>query len=381
MSSDKLTRCPHCKAAFKVSEEQLEVANGRVRCGACMNVFDALAYSLGEANGSAATETNEEAPNSSAIAETDKETPSSIDSTELEDELIQDDPEEDQDAGDYRNTNRLEDEFSTSFMEIDKQSNSGSQFGEVVEDFDDTPDDESWAKSMLEEESRVEQETRTEPQISDSPLDEFEPPEFESSTAYEFNETPRSSGPQDNEHISFYYDSDDGDAPKRHWLASGALITVNVTLIVVLLALASWFHYEKLVKYPQIAQLYTQACDLLGCTLPELSDVTKIKSHNLIVRSHPTTRDALIIDTVITNQADFAQDFPNLAIYFSDINNQTIAQRLIEPKQYLSPEILAWGEMPSDEPIHISLEIVDPGKEAVNYTLKFFPPKPENGAS
>ena len=32
--------CPGCKTRFRVTEEQLGVANGRVRCGACLTVFD-----------------------------------------------------------------------------------------------------------------------------------------------------------------------------------------------------------------------------------------------------------------------------------------------------------------------------------------------------
>ena len=102
------------------------------------------------------------------------------------------------------------------------------------------------------------------------------------------------------------------------------------------------------------------------------TDIKKIKSHNLIVRSHPTTPKALIIDAIIVNKAGFDQDFPNIALYFSDINNRTIAQRLISPREYLSDELFNWQTMPSEQPIHISLEILDPGKEAVNYTLKFF---------
>lgn len=37
-----LTRCPHCQTAFRVTTEQLKVRQGRVRCGACHDVFDAL---------------------------------------------------------------------------------------------------------------------------------------------------------------------------------------------------------------------------------------------------------------------------------------------------------------------------------------------------
>lgn len=39
-----LTQCPHCDTVFQVSAEQLQVAQGRVRCGCCQGVFDALAH-------------------------------------------------------------------------------------------------------------------------------------------------------------------------------------------------------------------------------------------------------------------------------------------------------------------------------------------------
>lgn len=34
-----VTRCPHCSTRFRVSEAQLQMARGRVRCGACLTVF------------------------------------------------------------------------------------------------------------------------------------------------------------------------------------------------------------------------------------------------------------------------------------------------------------------------------------------------------
>lgn len=36
-----LTRCPHCRTAFRVQADELEVAGGQVRCGRCAQVFDA----------------------------------------------------------------------------------------------------------------------------------------------------------------------------------------------------------------------------------------------------------------------------------------------------------------------------------------------------
>ena len=37
-----LTRCPSCATHFRVTPEQLKARTGRVRCGECQNVFNAL---------------------------------------------------------------------------------------------------------------------------------------------------------------------------------------------------------------------------------------------------------------------------------------------------------------------------------------------------
>lgn len=39
-----LTRCPHCDATFRVTEAHLNAAKGKVRCGACLNIFNALEH-------------------------------------------------------------------------------------------------------------------------------------------------------------------------------------------------------------------------------------------------------------------------------------------------------------------------------------------------
>lgn len=41
-----VTQCPSCLTQFRVSSGQLEVANGQVRCGSCLHVFNAIQNSL-----------------------------------------------------------------------------------------------------------------------------------------------------------------------------------------------------------------------------------------------------------------------------------------------------------------------------------------------
>jgi predicted Zn finger-like uncharacterized protein len=40
---DLYTRCPHCHTAFRVTTQQLQASGGQVRCGHCVEIFDAFA--------------------------------------------------------------------------------------------------------------------------------------------------------------------------------------------------------------------------------------------------------------------------------------------------------------------------------------------------
>ena len=47
-----ITRCPNCGTQFRVTENQLSIASGRVRCGACLTVFQGIDHLiLDEAEG------------------------------------------------------------------------------------------------------------------------------------------------------------------------------------------------------------------------------------------------------------------------------------------------------------------------------------------
>ena len=39
-----VTQCPHCQTSFRVSRTQLGAAQGVVRCGACMELFNAARH-------------------------------------------------------------------------------------------------------------------------------------------------------------------------------------------------------------------------------------------------------------------------------------------------------------------------------------------------
>ena len=92
-------------------------------------------------------------------------------------------------------------------------------------------------------------------------------------------------------------------------------------------------------------------------------------TQNLVVRSHPTLQRALVVDALLLNKADYEQPFPDITLMFRDLNDNMVASRRFTPAQYLSGELSGENDMPVQTPVHIALELVDPGPEAVSYSI------------
>ncbi|WP_044873897.1 DUF3426 domain-containing protein [Pseudomonas sp. LFM046] len=136
-----------------------------------------------------------------------------------------------------------------------------------------------------------------------------------------------------------------------------------------------WYHFDELARQDQYRPWFEQICPEIGCKMPSKVDIDLIKSSNLVVRSHPEFSGALVVDAILYNRAAFAQPFPLLELRFADINGQLLASRRFKPGEYLSGELAGQAEMPPQTPIHISLNILDPGTKAVNYSLSFHSPE------
>ena len=92
-----------------------------------------------------------------------------------------------------------------------------------------------------------------------------------------------------------------------------------------------------------------------------------------MVRSHPDYANALIVDAILFNEARYPQPFPELELSFSALNGAPVASRRFSPAEYLRGDLINMDTMPVNTPLHISLEIVDPGEQAVNYNLRLLP--------
>ncbi|TFF02296.1 DUF3426 domain-containing protein [Pseudomonas sp. BCA14] len=409
MTDSFVTQCPHCQARFRVSHAQLSVARGVVRCGSCLQVFNAARQLLEQRAQAPAPQ-----PEQPAAVDTAPAPPRAIsqkqwtaealdlDNLDLDEELAKLERREIQHAQPFSAERRQagadrrqkEDSLSASrdTAKAEEEKWAASLFSEPPEERAQATDDAPPPATRQ----------RTEPSMS-HPIDDLD------------DEPPLSSHPEDD-----VFDppvtpvSDEADElapeepaqPRRKRAQSQASVHDDVLqdleddplhlytqkrpsgwgrrllwLLLVLIAAAGLagqyiaYQFDDLSRQDAYRPWFQQFCPKLGCTVPSRVDIAHIKSSNLVVRSHPEFAGALVVDAIIYNRATFSQPFPLLELRFADLNGNLIASRRFKPAEYLNGELAGVSEMPSQTPIHISLDILDPGNKAVNYSLSFHSPE------
>ena len=408
MTDSFVTQCPHCQARFRVNHAQLRVARGVVRCGSCLQVFNAarqlLEQRAQQAPAPEPVEPAAEAPRAISQKQWTAEE-LDLDNLDLDVELAKLERREIQHT-------------QPSGAERRQGGSDRRQKEEALSASRDTvkAEEEKWAASLFSEppEERVQvveapeptktpaTRQRTEPSMSfhtddiddEPPLrstledDELDPPVTPVIEAVEEPEPeerpqPRRKRPRPSTgvHDDVLQDLEDDPlhlyAQKR---ASGWGRRL-LWLLLVLIAAAGLagqyiaYQFDDLARQDAYRPWFQQLCPTLGCTVPSRVDIAHIKSSNLVVRSHPEFAGALVVDAIIYNRATFSHPFPLLELRFADLNASLIASRRFKPAEYLSGELAGVSEMPSQTPIHISLDILDPGNKAVNYSLSFHSPE------
>jgi len=425
--SQLVTRCPHCSTSFHVSEQQLRAARGAVRCGSCLQVFRAdenIVFNEGDPTPAATKKAIDELlEDDDFLIHDDIE----LDSEDSDDEdtlpkskARSGKPESEAakpEAADTEKSGRQSPLIDDAFGEHQWQSLNDQEdaqqdldlSGSLGDDIDELSraSDDPWAEEIAREESSgvapakrqgrdLEQPDLEEPELSDDSLfsdDQILPdagsrpgkPQHRS-----YSEAPHA--PADDHIDSSQRDqapllprdqliSAIGPAPievnwqpKRHNRVPGWLWTLGVVLLMLALAAqTAYFRFDTLSKREPWRALYAQVCPLVGCQLPAQVDINALHTSNLVVRSHPQIAGALAVEAVLLNRAPFDQPFPTLQLRFTDLKNAPVASRRFTPQDYLKGELSGRKLMPAGNPVHIALDIVDPGPEAVNYELRIAP--------
>ena len=383
MNQTQITKCPKCDTTFRVSPAQLQVAKGAVRCGACLHVFRATDHFQQSKKPEPVIQDdrtedmfgNDAKPLESPVAKTPAPSkPALEDKFDLSQPSQQDDDDDfliDDDNGLIDDDNGIDDndlidddygrkapvvnDLNEDFLSLNTRDHADPFFTESDKLIDkvestNTTDDETWAESLLndqEDDDVKEEQKKILKPVSSAPV--FSYIEVDPLDLSLPNKASR----------------------RQFWLlASGCTL-----LVLALFVQLAYFNFDQWARMNQYRPYYAMACEQLNCRLPSSYDVSQIRTTaSPQVSSHPKFKDALSVDVLFMNHAAYEQAFPKLELTFTDKNDKVMAHRLFLPREYLAGEASGLTMMPTDTPIHIALEIQDPGPKANNYQVRFVAP-------
>lgn len=398
MSQIQSTRCPHCQTAFRVTPEQLAVAKGAVRCGSCLEVFNALEHPLHSpraerteppARPQRQPDTTELASGFEAVDDpgVDHEFSAAADHTEDTFLFIDDQPEDLADRP-VDEPSRQDDslEFSDSFLSLDDNEPAPQaeqptqppqqQLAHRSQDADDNwpqqqyngPDQHKPSEALPDDEYQA---LSTEPE--DAWPDDFSPDYLDdSASGRSHDHTARSDqrfhmdtafAAQDLDQLTQYQDS---DTTHRRW----PWILVSSLLVAVLIGQLAWWERDRLTQQPAIHVWYVAACSLLGCEVTEPApDAGAIRALSSVLRPLPDGQ--MRLDAVFVNRSERPAPYPVLQLVIEDFQGTVTADGLFLPEDYLGGEVQPGDLMPPGRPVSISINMNRPVEELNNFRLTF----------
>ena len=297
------TQCPHCNTKFRVTETQVQAADGLVRCGVCKEVFNAIEVASQHKHQVSLLDNipAEESPTEELTTETQ------LAAVTEENKNIKALPIE-----------ALPDDESVNFNE----TTTADQSGKDAFDFFNEESNES--------------------------LQHVVPEKFR-----------------------------DSFSSKTTSIASTALWSLGILLLTATLIIEYvWFNRDQLNKIPELQAVIKTLCQQVKCKNLSIRDPANIELITRNIYSHPNEKSALMVNVTMKNNAAIAQPYPVMQIDFSDIRGHSVAARRFWPKEYLASE---YPQNNTEQPYllqpntsaSISLEIQDPGKQAMTYEFNF----------
>lgn len=322
MNNTGITRCPQCEISFRVTGEQLGMADGAVRCGSCLTIFQAEGYM--------------------------EDVPPYLEA-EVQDEVL-DAPIDNRDPADID-------------LEVPLAASAKVRSEVPLEAME-------MADSILDEVIYLR---------SDKPhVVKVQCQDTSSVTAYweafelyaVFLRQPTAEHEQDWQPPPILVDPDflvgEYESPASFSIGWTA---IAITLMAIAVLQYLYFSVDSFATDIRYRQYMLDACQFLGCAVPEYRDAEYLATGDLAIRTHPEVGGALIIDAIVRNTGVFRQRFPDIILRFINPQGVFVATRTFSPGEYLAGEFRGLRYIPANTEVRFALDIEDPGEMAVGYDL------------
>lgn len=357
-----LTCCPACRTTFRVTPEQIKARAGQVRCGKCQEVFNALDTLI-------ETPTGEPPLPPAAVA------PAPVEATPAPD----DSPTGPVSAAPPAETpeRHLADAWDAP-PPADALPTSpaiGEVPDEVLESADNSPQEPDISRDTVD--------ILLEPTSAGGTPDTTAAPETPPLSADAIRDKALAAGlvaAREATQVPGYNKWAEGAFTGTTTLAETAAhprwpFVLTALLLTVALAgqAAHRFRAELAVASPNLRPLLELMCTALGCDipLPRHSELVSIESSDLQI--DPARGGLLTLSATLKNRADYAQAWPLLELTLTDMRDDAVLRRVLEPADYL-PAKLDPTVFPPNGEIGIRLWLEAKDVTAAGYRLYVFYP-------
>ena len=367
------TQCPECQTTFRVTAAMLKAAQGRVRCGRCNAVFDALAFLME----SESTDASGESGDDELVLENED-----IPDSAMEFDLTDDDlgkifvvesaptlkrpvagaesapPRPSDDAAEHE-IDDIEAEgggpVEVITLEGDRVETSSGVFVEQR-----SPPKVAKVESLRESAARIDAEVRREIEVAFA---------SDPTTAAEFVLPSGKRMTLNKESDEVNVDEVLPPARKPRQIANPRWVVGSAVLGVLLLAQLVHVNRQSLVRSPLFGPVVGGLYAALGSELSPAWDVSAYELRQWGAAADPDTSGTLRVRASLFNSADHAQPYPLLRLTLQDRFGSRVGSRDLEPQEYLHGEPDRNQLLGAGQRIDAEIAIVDPGKDAVGFEL------------
>ncbi len=324
------TLCPHCDTRFKIAEAQLEAHQGMVRCGHCLQAFDARpGFTPDQPSPQLELPILSEPAPLSDLADEPLVTQPVLDEAEA--------------GADASFIPAVADIFEHEAINMDEVTANEEEFADTV-----------YSGTLGDVEMAIAAQNEMQP---DAPL------------------AAESSQPMTlAEQVAFVQDEDDSESrPERRtwpWALAAFLL-----LLAMLAQAAYFFRVDLAARLPGMKSALISYCQILQCTvsLPQNADLMSIESSDL--EADPAHENQIVLNVLLRNRAPYSQAFPNLELTLNDTQDNALARRVFRPADYLPPiESEIFGLLPQHE-INVRLRLDTADLRPTGYRLALFYPR------
>ncbi|HZX32836.1 MAG TPA: DUF3426 domain-containing protein [Rhodocyclaceae bacterium] len=366
------TRCPRCQTIFRITSEQLRARAGKVRCGHCQSVFNALETLIEEP---AALPPAVDIP--ASPPEIPKEEPAPV-ITPIPAPEPAPEPEPVREAEPEPAYEPAPEPPEA--PEPEPESAPVPEFEPIPEppvapEPEFSPEPEPPAEAMPE---ATEVTPAAEPEPEAAPVAAEEPPREETPeettqaareaglvAARELAETPGYNRWSAGTLASNPLAGLEAEHPRAKW----PFVLATLVLVLALLGqLAYYYRTELTQRLPSLADVYA-ALDI-DIPLPRQVELVSIETSDL---QSDNARGLLVLQATLKNRANYAQAWPALELALTDTHDAVVARRVLAAADYLPPKVDPTA-FPANSETGLRLWIETKDVAAAGYRLYVFYP-------